>query len=233
MAELFNSIFAFFTNKGLHIGYKLSLAILVIFSALLVNDYFGFSRGYLLDSRLDQIIKLKQIDPQILTHDSVVNRKYLKVKEEVINERSVTEEVIGFIKNLSGNKHGPVPNVKVKNAFWLDISAMAYFYFAIIVFIFTLIWIIFKKYEVSKDKVSTIAGLIMFMVAAYFVGKLYKLLVSSIPVIYGYEWINYSLYFAVPFVITAAIIVWKTKIAESKKGLYPAAATSVETGAGV
>lgn len=93
MGEVFKVIIEFFTNKGLHIGYRLSLAILILFGILFLNDFLGVSRNYMLNSKLQQIIELKQIDPDILKDDTTVNYRYLQLKNEIINNKSKTEEI--------------------------------------------------------------------------------------------------------------------------------------------
>ena len=63
MGEFIKAIISFFSYKGLHAGYKLSVVVLVILGLFLADDFIGFSRHYILNSKLEQIIELKQIDP--------------------------------------------------------------------------------------------------------------------------------------------------------------------------
>src|SRR5579859_1398241 len=98
MEKIVSAIVEFFSNKSLHIGFKLSISFFIFLVLVLLNDFLGISRNYILNARLEQIIELKQVDPYILKDDTTVNKMYLQIKSAIINDESKTEELIKYGK---------------------------------------------------------------------------------------------------------------------------------------
>jgi len=214
LIEIAHHIVQFLKNKGIHITVRLATIVLSLTALVILNDVTGFTRNYLLNSRLDQIIKLKQIDHDVLKNDSSANKKYLEIKNELINNQSVTGKLIDQAKNVTMN----LKTTPISNSSWLYLSTMAYFYVVVIIFLAVLVSTIVGPAGGKGEKIKTIASIVVAIIAIFIIGTVYKLLVSLIPCFINFEWINYSVYFFLPFLFTYFIqrnIRKKTRLAKT------------------
>jgi len=207
MGEVFKIIVDFFTNKALHLGFRVSLFIVVVLGAFLINDYYGFSRHYVLNSKLDQLIKLKQIDSNVLKDDSAVKQKYLITKREILNDRSYIERVFTNTNSVSIHTYSKetIPNeqpsnLKSSRSIWLNLSSMGFFYLLIIIFISVLVSSLFDN-KTAKEKFRIFIGVLAASIVFSLIGLLYKFFVSLIPLIPNFEWVSYIVYFLFPTTI--------------------------------
>jgi len=226
MEGIFKAIVAFFNSKSLHLGYKLSITILVVLIVFIVNDLAGISRHYLLNAKLQQIIALKRIDSNILKDDSLVNERYLELKAEIVEDDSYCSELIASIKDwfsvapIQGatvvkpnNNNRSIEN---RPTFWLNFTAMVDFYIVIFITIVVGVSYFFDKKNNTKDIISGSVGALVLCVALYFIGLFYKFLVLLIPIIDGYVWINCIINFIIPFAISTMAMIYR----KNKKTSY-------------
>lgn len=222
MGDLIKAIIVFFANKGLHLGYKLSIALLALLTLFFLNDISGFSRQYFANSALDQIVKLKQIDPDILEHDTLVNKKYFRLKSNIINDESQTAEFIKGTKSFINWLSNPSRNHGASSYWgpetdWLEWSTLLFFYFTIIVMFFTVFPAVLEKGRTFKEKIMLLATYVSTVGLIYFIGKCYKYIISIVPLINRYEWVNYSIYAILPFLIAGAWALWTVKTDKKRR----------------
>jgi hypothetical protein len=219
--EVIKAIFKFFSLENLHFGYKLSVGILIVLAVLFVNDFLGLSRHFILNSKLEQIIQLKQVEPNILKDDTAVLNKYKKLKSAIINDQSKWEAFYSSVRNIAvrprvlQSQQPNTPNNSGKSSKstidWVSIGAMGFFYMAIGFMVFAMFFSLFNKEITSKEKVIQIASMAVISPMIYYLGWLYKLLILQIPIIGGYIWINSAIAFIMPVIITTLIIIRTNK----------------------
>ena len=187
LSELLN----FIKDKSFHISYKITFIILGVTFLLIVNDWFGLTRNYQINSSLNQIEQLNRIDSSILKNNQIQN-KLQELTFRVANSKPYMFNVMENIKSLSNNNDNYSQKSPIVTD-WYDISAMSLTYIFIFFILFTIISILFSSSNWSEKK-NSLLGAITIGILIFGIGRIYKfLLLLIIPVFTEMLWINHIL----------------------------------------
>ncbi len=139
MTDLFKHIFDFIFLKTKKNWVKLFYVLTIIILLLLVDDYYGFSKNYFINGKLDQLEKLKSITPETFSTDSLIQNEILSIKKNIFNKTTFVEKSRNVINNqfegiitwrnfwacfsvLFGMLYVPFITFKEKGSFWKKIT---------------------------------------------------------------------------------------------------------------
>ncbi len=208
MNNLLDKIIDFFRDKSVHVSFRVSLALAIMLFLFVINDYLRWSHYHKIDSQLQQIIILKQIDSNVIHNDTTISRKFTELKKAIVYDTSFFESAIVAIKNTKLFNSGKEINRKIKthdqksenttnsqsynSINWFDITAMLFTYVTILILSIALLVTLFAKSDTLKNKLSIVVGIIIFILLMYGVGRIYTSGISLIP-IFNPILINYTI----------------------------------------
>lgn len=200
MSDYVSAIWKFFENKSISISKKISIVILIILSALAVDNIGGFSYRYMNSQKLDYLLKIEKTKEQF-NQDKVVCDMLDKMKYELINRKNIFEKFFDLFDNqdieknkLSNDKIGIYNQNIQRNQFLHTISSSLFWIIWLIIFLFILI---ISPFAPSKDKYGIMLGMIIGISGMSILIWTTQWLFGLLPIFFDRPWINYIFQFII------------------------------------
>jgi hypothetical protein len=205
--------FKFLQDKTKHIALRVSVPFIIIIAAIVLNDIYGVSRNFLLNRKLEQLIELKKVQPDIL-NDKLYLKNYTEIKREILLDSSF---IISTWKNTHffGSKSASViktpptskPSISdFKRTLWFDISTMGLAYLSSLIMFGVSISSLFIS-KTFKERWNVISASIFIILILLGLGRIYRELIeATIPIYENNIWLNYSLNIGIQLFVVFIII---------------------------
>jgi hypothetical protein len=182
----------FFNYRELKLFHKFSLVIFFSAVLFLANDLGGFTRRNRLDIKLGEIIMLKQIDPDILKHDALINKEYLAVKDAIADNSlagTIVDDLNSSPVSITTETINVTPYSKWKVHDLVSLSAMSPFYLLMAYFFVILFLNVCYPGAGWMERIFGLLTMTTLIIITFLVGTAYKNLVGQIPVYLNITWL--------------------------------------------
>ncbi len=97
MGDILKHIFDFIFFRTKKNTLKIFYTICILLTILFINDYFGISKNILIDRKLSQLQKLKEIAPEKF-HDSLIQVELINIQNGILDKSTFVERARFFIR---------------------------------------------------------------------------------------------------------------------------------------
>lgn len=123
MGDIFKHLFEFLFLKTKSLSIKILYAIVLAIALLLINDYFGFTENIFINRKLQQLQKIKELDPTTFQSDSLIKTEIVTLKYQILTKQTFIDKARKVISEISLK---PLINWRSFSAslFWLSAMVM-------------------------------------------------------------------------------------------------------------
>lgn len=219
LGDILSTLYNFLLDRTKHIALRISVPLLVVIILFVVNDLTSFSKSYLLNRKIEQLIQLKKVDPSILKTDTAFSNRYFQIKKEILNDSSNIYQWWLQIKELKFNISKEVTNksedVDRKNSInklWLNITQMALAYLMCLILLIIMISALFMGKN-AKERWNVISACVFLFIVIMGMGYGFKSVLDYLIPIYQSIWINYLINIGIQvlFLIFIIYLIMKTR----------------------
>jgi hypothetical protein len=207
MWDVFHSVFKFFTDHNVKFSNRFTVAMLIVFVIIFLNNIFGVTYYYNASKKVDSIR-----ETTILLRDSSLSaaakEKVQQIQKRVINRKNWIEQIVVYAKSLQLNRTSVNPTSdKIRRDPVIH-------YITANLFILLLMLALPFGFLNDKDFTTREALTSIIITEAIFIGfsVFWSWLLYFIPVIYGKPIINYSLHFLINGIVIAIIAYYNKRI---------------------